>query len=74
MRRHENFDPFGAYTERLGIGLFSCLSAIRSTKLNVEVLDFEGVFLNKVSAFFHVAAHQYAKEPVGFTRIIDPDA
>ena len=43
-------------------------------KLNVEVLDFKGVVLDEVPAFFHIAAHQYTEEPVGFSGIVEPDA
>jgi len=56
----------------LGIGPFC--SAIRGTKLNVEVLYFEGMVLNEVPAFFHIAAHQDTKEPVGLAGIVNPDA
>ena len=42
--------------------------------LDVEELDFEGVFLNEVSSFFDVVAHQDAEEPVGFTGVFDLDA
>ncbi len=38
--------------------------------LDVEVLDFESMFVDKVSPFINIAAHKDTEQPVGFASII----
>src|ERR1700741_5217072 len=47
--------------------------AAAPTKLDIQVDDFEGVFLNELAAVFDVFAHQRGKDLFGFDNVLELD-